>query len=63
MGFPDGTVVKNSPANAGDMRHMGLIPRLGRSPGIGNGNLLECSYLENSVDRRDWITVRGVTKI
>ena len=35
MGFPGGSVVKNLPANAGDM---GLIPGLGRSPGEGNGN-------------------------
>ena len=38
MGFPGGTVVKNLPANAGDTRDAGLIPGLGRSPGIGNGN-------------------------
>ena len=56
-------MVKNPSANTGDTREVCSIPRLGRSPGIGNGNLLECSYLENSVDRRDWITVRGVTKI
>ena len=36
-GFPGGTVVKNPPANAGDM---GLIPGSGRSPGVGNGNPL-----------------------
>ena len=54
MGFPDGTVVKNSPANAGDMRDMGLIPRLGRSPGIGNGNSLQYSCLENYMARGAW---------
>ena len=37
MGFPGGAVVKNLPANAGDV---GLIPGLGRSPGVGNGNPL-----------------------
>ena len=36
--FKGGTVVKTPPANAGDARDMGLIPRLGRSPGRGNGN-------------------------
>ena len=43
-GFPHGTVVKN--ANAGDIRDVGLIPGLGRFPGVGNGNLYSC--LENS---------------
>ena len=37
-GFPDGSVVKNLPANAGDTRDAGLIPWSGRSPGGGNGN-------------------------
>ena len=37
MGYP-GTVVKNPPANAGDTGHVGLIPRSGRFPGVGNGN-------------------------
>ena len=40
--------VKNLPANAGDM---GLIPGLGRSPGEGNGNTVQCSCLENLLDR------------
>ena len=40
MGFPRGRVVKNPPANAGDARDVGLILRLRRSPGVGNGNLL-----------------------
>ena len=44
-------VVKNLPANAGDM---GLIPGLGRSPGVGNGNCLQHSYLENPMDRGAW---------
>ena len=47
-GFPGGAVVKNSPANAGDM---GSIPGLKRSPGVGNGNLLQYSCLENPMDR------------
>ena len=41
MGFPHGTVMKNSPANAGDERDMSSIP------GVGNGNLLQYSCLEN----------------
>ena len=43
-------LVKNLPANAGDPRHVGLIPRLGRSPEFGDGNLLQYSCLENSED-------------
>ena len=49
-----------SACNAGDM---GSIPESGRSPGEGNGNPLQCSYLGNPVDRGDWqATVHGVTK-
>ena len=51
MAFPDGTVVKILPANAGDTRDMGLIPGSGRPPGEGNGNPLLYSYLGNSKDR------------
>ena len=47
-------VVKNPPANAGDVRDTGSIPGLGRSPGEGNGNLLQYSCLENSMDRGAW---------
>ena len=39
IGFPGGAVVKNMPANAGDTRDVGSILGLGRSPGVGNGNL------------------------
>ena len=53
-GFPDGAVVKNPPASAGDTRDVGSIPGLGRSPREGNGNLLQCSCLENSKDRGAW---------
>ena len=49
--FPCGSVVKNPPASAGDA---GSIPGLGRSPGEGNGNPLQCSCLENSMDRGAW---------
>ena len=48
--FPDDAVVKNPPANAGDAGDMGSIPKLGRSPGVGNGNPLQCYCLENSID-------------
>ena len=44
-------VVKNTPANAGDVRDAGLIPGSGRSPGGGHGNLLQYSCLENAMDR------------
>ena len=57
------TVVKNPPANAGDTRDEGSIPGLGRSPGVGNGNTLQYSCLENPMDRGAWwATVHGVTK-
>ena len=59
LGFPGGSVVKNPPANAGDV---GSIPGLGRSPGKGNGNPLQYSCLENLMDRGAWwATVHGVT--
>ena len=48
MSFPGGSAVKNLPANAEDM---GLSPGLGRSPGEGNGNLLQYSGLGNPMDR------------
>ena len=60
---PNGCVVKNPPPNAGDRRDMGLIPGWGRSPGVGNGNPLQYSCLENSMDRGAWqATVHRVTK-
>jgi len=60
LGFPGGSAIKNLPANAGDL---GLIPGLGRSPGEGNGNLLQYSCLVNPMDRGvSWATVHGVTK-
>ena len=51
MGFPSGSVVKNPPANAGDV---GLISGLGRSPGEGNGKPPQYSCLENPMDRGAW---------
>ena len=56
-------MVKNLPVNAGDTRDMSLIPGSGRSPGGENGNPLQYSCLENSMDRGTWqVTVPGVTK-
>ena len=48
------TVVKNLPANAGYTGDAGLIPGSGRPPGEGNGNPLQYSCLENSMDRGAW---------
>ena len=63
MDFPGVAVVKNLSANAGDARDRGSIPGLGRSPGIGNGNPLEYSCLENTMDRGTrHATVHGVTR-
>ena len=56
-------VVKNPPANAGDIRGVGSIPGSGRSPGGRNGNPLQYSSLENPVDRGAWqATAHGVAK-
>ena len=56
-------VVKNPPATAGDTRDAGLIPGLGRSSGEKNGNLLQYSCLENSMDRGAWqAAVHGVSE-
>ena len=49
VGFQDGSVVKNLPASAGDMRDVGLIPGLGRPPGEGHGSPLQYSCLENPI--------------
>ena len=62
-GFPSGTVVKNLPANAGDMRGLGSIPGWGRCPGGEDGYPLQDSCLESSMDRGAWqATVHRVTK-
>ena len=59
-GFPDGSVVKSSPANAGDE---GLTPGSGRSPEGGHDNPLQYSCLENPVDRGAWqATDHGIAK-
>ena len=56
-------MVKNLPANAGDARDMGSIPGSGKSPAVGNGNPLQYSCLENSMDKGAWqTTVHGVRK-
>ena len=56
-------MVKNLSASAGDLRDVGLIPGLGRSPGGGHGNPLQHSCLENLIERGAWwATVYGVTQ-
>ena len=55
-------VVKNPPANAGDIRDGGSVPVLGRRPGEGHDNPLQHSCLENPMDRGAWrVTVHRVT--
>ena len=59
-GFPGGSVVKNPPANAGDQ---GSIPGSGGSLGVGNGNPLQYSCLENPTGGEAWqATIHGVLK-
>ena len=61
--FPGGSVVKNLPAHVADERVTGLIPGSGRSPGVWNGNPLQYSCLENSMDREAWWpAIHGVAK-
>ena len=56
-------VVKNTPANAGDIRDVVLILGLGRFPGRGHDNLLQYSCLENPMDRGTWrATIHRITK-
>ena len=60
MGFPGGSDGKEAACNAGNL---GLIPGSGRSPAEGNGNPLQYSCLENSMDREAWqVKVCGVAK-
>ena len=57
-------MVKNLPANAGDIRDMGSIPGLGRDPGEGHGNPLQYSCLENPMGRGAWrATVHRVAEL
>ena len=61
-GFPGGFMVKNLLANSGDTGEAVSIPRQGRSSGVGNGNPLQHSCLENPMDRGSWlVTIYGVT--
>ena len=63
LGFPGGSVGKESTCNTGDEGDAGSISGLGRFPGEGNGNPLEYSCLENSMDRGAWrATVHEVEK-
>ena len=63
LGLPGGLVVKNLPASVGDAGDVGSIPGSGRCPGEGNGNPLQYSCLENSMDKRAWrATVHAVTE-
>ena len=56
-------LVKDPPANVGDARDMNSVPGLGRSSGDRNGNTLQYSCLENSMDRGAWQAIaHGVTK-
>ena len=54
--FIGALVVKNPPANSGELRDAGSIPRWGRSPGEGNGNQFQYPCLENPIDRGAWQT-------
>ena len=63
MGFPHGSVVKNPPANVGDVRDAGSTPGSGRPPEGGHDNPLQYSCLENPMDRGTWqATVYRVAK-
>ena len=53
-------VVKNPPANARDLRDVGLIRGLGRHPGGGHGNPLQYSCLENTMDRGAWRNLQSI---
>ena len=55
-------MTKDISANAGDTRHTGSVPGSGRTPGEGNGNPLQYSWLENSMDRGASATVHEVAK-
>ena len=63
VGFPSSMVVKNPPTNARNAGDLGLAPGSVRSPGERNGNPLQYSCLDNSLDRGAWwVTVHGVSK-
>ena len=63
LGFPGGAMVENLPANEGDAGDVDLILGSGRFPGRGNGNPIQYSCLENSMDKgARWAAVPGVAK-
>ena len=55
-------MVKNPPAISGDLREVGSIPGLGRSPGGGHGNPLQNSCLENPMDRGAWRAIQSLDR-
>ena len=60
LGFPGGSDGKESACNVGNLDS---VPQLGRSPGEGHGNPLQCTSLDNPMDREVWqAIVHGVTK-
>ena len=64
VGLPRGSVVKNLPAKVGDARDVDLVPGLGRFPQGGNGDPLQYSCLENSMDRGAWWAIaQGVARV
>ena len=63
LGFPGGSALKNPPGDIGDTRNGISSPGSGRCPGERNGNPLQYSCPENSIDRGAWwATVHGITK-
>ena len=62
LGLPGGSVVKNLPANTGATVDVSLIPGLGRYPGKGNGNPLQHSCWDNSMDRGAWWAIDSKVK-
>jgi len=63
VGFLVGAVVKNLPAGIGDARDTGSIPESGRSPGVGNGNPLQYSCLENSTEEPGGLQSMGSQRV
>ena len=63
LGFPGGSVVGNLPANAGDLGDPGWIPGLGRSPGGGNANPLQYSWLENPMEEPGRLQSTGSQRV
>ena len=62
-GFPGGSIVKNTPVNAGDARDAGSISGLGRSSVVGRGDLLQYSCLKNPTNRGTWwATIQRVSE-